>query len=450
VVTRGATSDVRFDVICAPNVGSLSISIATSGDDVDQGGYLLRADGATDTIVATAGTVVLRALRQGTHVVKLESLPANCAVVGANPAQVLVAYDSTSTLSFSVHCSIVPGIIRAWIYASGVDPDPDGYQLLLQQSGAPAHTIALPVSGTALATIAPGDYSATLGGVAANCGARVDDAQTIHVVRRDTLELVFDIVCTRTTQLAFVTVDGIFLVSSNGTGLRRLSGGQDPSWSPDGARIAFSDGAIYVMTADATDVRRVTEFNARFPSWSPNGTQLAYTSEKDGASEVYVSNGDGSELRQITKWDGENPAPARAPRWSPDGTSIVFWRDSDFGPWFIYQVNPDGSDLHQLAMGRDPAWSPDGKRIAYIDYYVSIIGLDGVGSVRLDACFDYGFFPWLVGGPTWSPDGKWLAFPGTACGGGIDDRHPLTALRVDGKRVAEIVPLNVIAPAWRP
>ncbi|MBI4563972.1 MAG: PD40 domain-containing protein [Planctomycetes bacterium] len=56
---------------------------------------------------------------------------------------------------------------------------------------------------------------------------------------------------------------------------RRLAevGGTQPCWSPDGRRIAFAsakDGStnIYVMDADGTNVTRLTEEGGWSPSWS--------------------------------------------------------------------------------------------------------------------------------------------------------------------------------------
>jgi len=47
---------------------------------------------------------------------------------------------------------------------------------------------------------------------------------------------------------------------------------EDPAWSPDGSRIAFTSGfEIYVMDADGSNAVNLTNnrFENRNPAWSP-------------------------------------------------------------------------------------------------------------------------------------------------------------------------------------
>ena len=73
---------------------------------------------------------------------------------------------------------------------------------------------------------------------------------------------------------------------------------------------------------------------AAFPG--ANG-KIVFTSDRDGNSEIYVMNPDGSGQTRLTN----NGAIDADPVWSPDGTKIAFWSERD-GPAEIYVMNADG------------------------------------------------------------------------------------------------------------
>lgn len=155
------------------------------------------------------------------------------------------------------------------------------------------------------------------------------------------------------------------------------------SWSPDGSHIAFMsdrDGGfdVHVMetgtlnfsagssTAEKVSVpvsRRITKTGtAWFPMWSPDGTRLAFHVGRD----VHVSHADGSALQRLTT----DPENGMYPSWSPDQRRFAFmsWRD---GPTELFTMNADGSNQTKLvSMDRgdaiDPRWSPDGSRIVFV------------------------------------------------------------------------------------
>ncbi|MEJ7742640.1 MAG: hypothetical protein WKF73_08905 [Nocardioidaceae bacterium] len=242
----------------------------------------------------------------------------------------------------------------------------------------------------------------------------------------------------------------IYTINPDGTGETNLTNEDpgaetladaDPSWSPDGTRIAYTVytvrsgliNDIWVMNADGTNKVALTDTgNDGAPVWSPDGSQIAFVSDRDGNPEIFVMNADGSNQRQLTFTAYPPFAPMNVdPVWSPDGSRIAFAtnREGAGTDFDIYVMNSDGSDAVNLTQNtgsgqagttgdRAPAWSPDGSKIAFwtdrdvtemcsngCDREIYWMNPDGTGQQNLTSApgaDDYD--------PTFSPDGSQIAF----------------------------------------
>lgn len=92
-----------------------------------------------------------------------------------------------------------------------------------------------------------------------------------------------------------------------------------------------------------------------YPAVSPDGTKIAFVSTRDGNSEIYVMDADGSNPVNLTR----HPSADLDPAWSPDGTKLAFASSRD-GNFDIYVMDADGSDpvnpTRHPATDRHPAW----------------------------------------------------------------------------------------------
>ena len=167
----------------------------------------------------------------------------------------------------------------------------------------------------------------------------------------------------------------IWVIRPDGSGERRLTRPPAsyflPAWSPDGRMIAAeawpSDDryAIAVMRADGTGRRLLTDPRRgdHMPAWSPDGRSIAFARGFGTATDIWVMGADGSRQRRVLRHRGEDFDPT----WSPDGRWIAFGGNTSGKQFDIYVVRPDGTGLRRLTRNRAgvPAWSPDGSRIAF-------------------------------------------------------------------------------------
>ena len=420
------------------NTGNIRIQVTTSGSDPDPDGYLVSVSGlASPFRVSANGFITIPRITVGSYALSLTDIAPNCTEEQRSVMVTIPRPGATTVAELRVMCSAL-GRIEVTVTTTGDDPDVTGYWVAVvpvrPEDG--GRDVLVQSNGTATISRLPaGRHRVRLRGVAPNCIGVDPSPKEVEIATGGMAALSFEVVCPAATWIAFAaTIDAannseIFRVRSNHTGTTQLTyhpaKDEEPAWSPDGARIAFTstrDGqrAIHVMNEDGTGVTRLTEptTSSYGPAWSPDGRRIAFVSERAGNPDVYAMNADGTELTRLTS----HAAVDRDPAWSPDGSRIAFASDRD-GNLDIYVMNADGSGATRITSNptpdEHPAWSPDGSTLAF-----SRVRCYDPGRL-IDSCYP----AVMVGSPSganfvevgigerpaWSSDGTRLAATGFYC-----------------------------------
>ncbi|MEJ2538452.1 MAG: hypothetical protein P8188_00490 [Gemmatimonadota bacterium] len=196
-----------------------------------------------------------------------------------------------------------------------------------------------------------------------------------------------------------------------------------PRWVPQGPGLVFvteveDPEALYAMAPDGEGMAArmgVNPATGEPPAFTPDGARMVYAAPSPEGVDLFSSDLQGGDVRQITS-DGDRKVQ---PMVSPDGAWIVYGTGPD-GSQNLAVVGIHGDEGRLLTDGASndghPYWMPDGSGVVFdsnrVGVGTDIFHLDlATGAVR-----NLTNHPGIDLVATVSPDGRWVAFGSSRSG----------------------------------
>jgi TolB protein len=217
-------------------------------------------------------------------------------------------------------------------------------------------------------------------------------------------------------------------------------------------QIAFVGNAtgkkeIYLADFDGSNIRQMTrdqDLNLA-PAWSPDGKKIAYVGYKRGNPDLYTMDLITKVGEPISMRPGLNIAPTYYPKGGKLAATLSFTGNPE-----IYLLDTRGEILQQLTISWSidvsPSWSPDGQKLAYVSNragkpQIYLLDLSTKRSTRLTFEGDYNT------SPAWSPRGDRILYAGLH-----DGRFDIFMINPDGSELRQLTggEGNNENPCWSP
>ena len=267
------------------------------------------------------------------------------------------------------------------------------------------------------------------------------------------------------------TPSGIYVMEATSENVRRISDfGFNPAWSPDGKELVVSlarpevsvrstiPSALWIINLETGAKRLLTEGDAVQPSWSPNGDRIAYWGLRPGGGQrdIWTIPAKGGDALPVT----DDLSLDWNPSWSPDGKQLYFASDrgGSMNFWRVTLDEKTGRPLGDPEAVTTPSgysehisFSRDGTEMAYVQrtetqnlFRISFDPARGEITGSPVAVVDgSGYFT----DPDLSPDERWLVYSSQG-----SRQEDIFVISVDGSSQRQLTndAYNDRSPRWSP